>query len=108
MKKASKLERKTVEVTLSEVPALIKATNGRMFSVTFIKKDSTTRCLTGRLGVTKCLKGGSDTTAHMSQYINVWDKDKANYRKVNLNTITNMVINHQEYVVIFDDRNYII
>ena len=37
---------------------IIEQSQGRFFTVTFVKKDGTKRVMTARLGVTKHLKGG--------------------------------------------------
>jgi hypothetical protein len=99
MKKLKPVE--SVKVLISELKLLelIKSTNGKMFSVTFTKKDGSIRKLNGRLGVKKYLKGGVNTTAHMSNYINVFDAHKREYRKVNLDTVESLVINSKEYIV---------
>lgn len=60
--------------------------NGKIFSVTFIKKDGSLRTLNGRLGVTKHLKGGS-STLNPAQYITVYDLQSKAYRAVNKFTI---------------------
>jgi hypothetical protein len=66
----------------------IKKTNGRIFSVTFVKKDGTIRKMTARLGVKKDLKGvglSFDPTA--KQLVVVFDMHKRAYRMINLQTI---------------------
>jgi len=60
--------------------------NGKIFTVTFIKKDGSLRTLNGRLGVTKHLKGGS-STLDPNQYITVFDLKTKAYRAVNKFTI---------------------
>lgn len=66
----------------------IKKTNGRIFSVTFVKKDGSVRKMTARLGVKKDLKGvglGFNPTA--KQLVVVFDMHKSAYRMINLQTI---------------------
>jgi hypothetical protein len=60
--------------------------NGKIFTVTFIKKDGSTRVLNGRLGVTKHLKGGV-STLDPDQYITVYDLQSEGYRAINRATI---------------------
>lgn len=60
--------------------------DGRLFSVTFIKKDGTERKLVGRLGVTKGLVGGR-RTLDPETYLIVWDVQNGGYRAVNRGTI---------------------
>ena len=67
---------------------LIKSTNGKIFSVTFKKKDGTEREMVCRLGVTKHLQGGEDNKAHLPQYINVFEMASEKYKTVTLDTIT--------------------
>lgn len=59
----------------------------KIASVDFIKRDGTHRTLNGRLEVTSHLHGGEDSTAHLPQYVNIYDMQKQAYRKINLNTI---------------------
>ncbi len=70
-----------------KLEAEIRKTNGKFFTVEFIKKDGTLRKLTGRLGVKKYLTGGVSTVAHKPEYITVYDVQNKGYRNVNLDTI---------------------
>lgn len=66
----------------------ILATNGKFFSVSFIKKDGTTRKMTARLGVKKNLKGvGLKFNPTEKNLIVVFDVHKKAYRMINLLTI---------------------
>lgn len=66
----------------------ILATNGRFFSVSFIKKDGTTRKMTARLGVKKDIKGvGLKFNPSEKNLIVVFDIHKKAYRMINLSTI---------------------
>jgi hypothetical protein len=60
--------------------------NGKIFTVTFIKKDGSLRVLNGRLGVTKHLKGGLSTLNPL-EYITVYDLQSKGYRAINRSTI---------------------
>jgi hypothetical protein len=60
--------------------------NGKIFTVTFIKKDGSIRELNGRLGVIKHLKGGV-STLNPDRYITVYDLQSKVYRAVNKFTI---------------------
>ena len=60
--------------------------NGKIFTVTFIKKDGSLRELNGRLGVIKHLKGGV-STLDPDKYITVFDMQSKAYRAVNKFTI---------------------
>ena len=66
----------------------ILATNGRFFSVSFIKKDGTKRKMTARLGVKKDIKGvGLKFNPTERNLIVVFDIHKKAYRMINLSTI---------------------
>lgn len=60
--------------------------NGKIFTVEFIKKDGSLRILNGRLGVTKHLKGGT-STLNPDKFITVYDLKTQAYRAVNKLTI---------------------
>lgn len=78
--------------------AIAIAQEGKIFTVTFIKKDGTERVLTGRLGVTKHLVGGENTVAHKPEYLTVFDMQKGGYRNVNLDTVMSLRANGKEYM----------
>lgn len=65
-------------------------TSGKIFSVIFTKKDGSSRKMRARMGVTKhhVHEGRPSTTAHIPNYLTVFDLDKEAYRTVNVNTIT--------------------
>ena len=66
----------------------ILATNGRFFSVSFIKKDGTERRMTARLGVKKNIKGvGLKFNPSDHNLMVVYDIHKRAYRMINLSTI---------------------
>lgn len=66
----------------------ILATNGRFFSVSFVKKDGTERKMTARLGVKKDIKGvGLKFNPTERNLIVVFDIHKKAYRMINLSTI---------------------
>jgi len=72
---------------------LIMQSAGRFVTVSFTKKDGTERVLTGRLGVTKHLKGGK-STLDAEQYITIFDVVNKGYRAINRSTIKSVKINH--------------
>ena len=75
---------------------IIEASNGRFFSVVFIKKDGTTRTMVARLGVKKHLKGGQ-CTLDKEQYIIAYDMEKGGYRSINRDTIVSCKLDGVEY-----------
>jgi hypothetical protein len=61
---------------------------GRIFSVTFIKKDGTVRRMAARLGVRKGVKGvGLKFDPSERGLMVVFDMHKREFRMINLNTI---------------------
>lgn len=73
----------------------ILKTKGRIFGVTFIKKDGTVRNMTARLGVRKDIKGvGLSFNPDERNLIVVFDMHKRAYRMVNLSTI--LSIRHEK------------
>jgi hypothetical protein len=88
------------EIDKETAKELIFDTKGKFFTVTFIKKDGSERVMNARLGVKKYLKGG--TLAYDPaefNYITVYDMGSKGYRMVNANTIKNLKIGKNEYIV---------
>lgn len=90
-------------ISKEEAKRLIKNTNGKFFTVTFIKKDGSVRVMNARLGVEVYLRGGQLAyDAESKGLIPVYDmkaeKGKG-YRMVNVNTITHLKIGKNEYDV---------
>jgi hypothetical protein len=81
--------------------ALIKATKGKMFTVSFIKRtDGLNRIMTARLGVKKYLRGGSlryDPVA--KNLIPVFDVRIKEYRMIAIEGLTSLTINKQTFKV---------
>ena len=69
-----------------KIADFIAQSKGKFITVSFIKKDGTTRTLNGRTGVTKHLKGGTSTINH-DKYLVLFDMHTAGYRCVNRDTI---------------------
>tara|TARA_R100000008_G_scaffold38360_1_gene21905 strand:- start:620 stop:886 length:267 start_codon:yes stop_codon:yes gene_type:complete len=66
---------------------LIKHVGTRFFTVKFTKLSGVERVMTCRLGVTKHLKGGSNSVLDHENYITVWEPATRGYRNVNLDTL---------------------
>lgn len=75
--------------------AAIAASNGRAFTVTFIKKDGSERVMNCRTGVKKHLAGGKSTINHKENLVSVFDMQVQEYRCVNLDTVTDLTIDGQ-------------
>ena len=92
-------------ISRDEAKKLIQATKGKFLTVTFTKKDGTTRVMNCRLGVKAYLKGG--TLAYNPNDFNlipVWDPQAHRvtgngYRMISVNTITALKIGANEYKV---------
>jgi hypothetical protein len=65
----------------------ILSTNGRFFSVKFIKADGSTRKMVARIGVKKHLRGGESTVSHKDYLLTVFDVQKKAYRNINLDKV---------------------
>jgi hypothetical protein len=79
---------------------LINKSKGRIFSVTFKKKDNTIRVMNCRLDVKKHLKGGE--LAYNPALVglkSVFDMQSNEYRMINLETIKRLSINGEHYIV---------
>lgn len=81
---------------MKKLEEVIEQSNGKILTVTFIKKDGTERVLNGRLGVTSHLKGGVSTVDHQ-RYINIFDMQAGGYRNINRDTIKSVRVGGVEY-----------
>ena len=68
----------------------VEHSGGKFVTVTFIKKDGTLRKLTGRMGVTKHLRGGQSTLSP-DKYVTIFDVQANGYRAINRDTIQSIV-----------------
>jgi hypothetical protein len=88
------------DINQSEAAQLIRDTKGKFFTVTFTKKDGTTRVMNARLGVKAYLKGGELPYDPIAKgLIPVFDIPKRAYRMVNINTISKLKIGNNSYNV---------
>lgn len=69
------------------VESLIGQTHGKMFTVSFVKRDGSLRTINARTGVTKHLRGGVKTTGHIPELVTVFDMGKKAYRTINKTTV---------------------
>lgn len=87
-------------ITRDAARMMIKNTKGKFFTVTFVKKDGTTRVMNCRLGVRAYLKGGElPYNPDEKGLIPVYDVQTRDYRMINAATITNLKIGNKEYQV---------
>ena len=69
-----------------ELKAMIKSTNGRFFSCTFIKKDGSIRNMNCRVGVHKGVKGVGRKFS-TPNLVTVFDAQAKEYRMINVDTM---------------------
>lgn len=74
---------------MSSIVEIIDSSEGKIFTVTFVKKDGSIRTMTARLGVKKHLKGG-ECTLDREQYIIAYDMANNGYRAINRATILSL------------------
>ena len=74
---------------------------GRFVSVDYVKQDGTARTLTGRVGVTKFLKGGKNNVEAVDRpYFTMFDMNVAEYRTINLATVSKVRAERTEYAIV--------
>jgi len=90
---------KVVEIPrfLGWLTEMVQLQNGAMVSFHIVKKNGEERVLVGKLGVTKHLKGGESTTAHLPYLLTVFDMNKKAYRNVDLNRVKALKIDGITY-----------
>lgn len=72
-----------------KVSSMIAATNGRLFTVKFTKRDGTERTMTARTGVRKHLTGkGMAYNPKARGLVPVFEFGKKDYRMVNTATVS--------------------
>jgi len=90
-------------ITTDKAKELIKETNGKIFSSTFIKKDGTHRLINARLKVSKGLKENAKPQPYEPSKYNlicVYDMRIKAFRMLNFNTLLTLTINKNNYKII--------
>ena len=89
-------------ITTDKAKELIKDTNGRIFSSTFIKKDNSIRTLTCRLGKRYKSETGRKAPYKPQNYnlLPVYDMRIKDFRMLNFNTLLTLTINKNKYKII--------
>ena len=89
-------------ITTDQAKELIRETNGRIFSSTFIKKDQTIRTLTARLGKRYKSQTGRAAPYKAKEYnlLPVYDMRIKAFRMLNFNTLLTLTINKINYKII--------
>lgn len=81
--------------------AQILATKGRIFSVTFTKKDGTERRMVCRTGVQKGVKGvGLKFDPNSKNLMVVFDMQKKAFRMINLSTLLSFKFNKKTFHIL--------
>jgi hypothetical protein len=75
------LDKATVDEFLEEVG------RGKLFTVIFVKNNGQVREMTCMRGVTKHLKGGESTIAHLPHLVGVYEMKTASYKCFNKNYV---------------------
>ena len=79
----------------------IYATNGKIFSAVFTKKDGEKRTMVCRQGVAKYVKGiGLKFKPEERSLIGVFDMHKKAYRFINLETLQSLKVKGRDYKVV--------
>jgi len=88
-------------ITTDQAKELIRETNGRIFSSTFIKKDQTIRTLTARLGKRYKSQTGRAAPYKAKEYnlLPVYDMRIKAFRMLNFNTLLTLTINKNTYTI---------
>ena len=88
-------------ITIDKAKELIKETNGKIFSSTFVKKDNTIRTLTCRLGKRYKSKTGKAAPYKAKEYnlLPVYDMKIKAFRMLNFNTLLTLTINKNNYKI---------
>ena len=84
----------TQEVLIRSVSSDIERTNGKFFTVKFVKKDGTLRRMTCRTGVSKGVTGKGLAFEPKEKGLKVvWSTDAEGYRMINLAQVTEITFN---------------
>ena len=79
---------------------LIKGSKGKIFAATFTKKDGSSRLMNARLGK-KYTPTGKAAPYKVEDYnlLPVYDMKIKAFRMININTLTNLSINANKYII---------
>ena len=86
------------KITTETAKQIIHDTDGKIFSVSFTKKDGSHRDMTARLGVTKHLKGG-ERAFNPDDYnmLFVFDTHKEGYRTIPFDRLLSLRFKGRKY-----------
>ena len=90
-----------MKIARENLKEFIYNTNGKIFTIEFVKKNGEHRVMNCRLGVKKYLRGGRNNVTGLDKpYIIVFDLKNKQYRAVNLRTARKIKFKNIEYEVI--------
>jgi len=89
-----------MKVSRYKTMELLKATQGKIFSCVFVKKDGSLRKMVARLGVAKNLKGGKNGAGANNTLVTVYDMAANGYRMINLATLKTIKVAGVTYEVV--------
>ena len=93
-----------MNISKAKATDLIKGSKGKFISVTFVKKNGEVRKMNGRMGVHSSknapLKGvGLAYNPNDYGLVGIFDAQKKGYRMVNINTLSELIVDGQSYDV---------
>ena len=80
------------------VKTLIVANGDKFVGVTFTKKDGQKRSLNGRLHA-RSKTGKAPTTAHLPEYLTIYDVKAGGFRTINLDTVESIRMKGGEFKI---------
>jgi Tfp pilus assembly protein PilN len=87
-------------IDVSAAVTMIKNSNGKFFTVSFIKRsDNSIRTMNCRLGVKKGLKNAKRNRRNAG-LVTVYDMTNQGYRNINISGLRDLKINGQTFLVI--------
>lgn len=89
-----------MEASLNELQDMVINSNGKLFGVSFIKKDGTPRDMVCRLGVKSYIKGTGKPSFALNKdnpYQLVFDFQKKAYRVINMETLFKIKFQNKTY-----------
>ena len=90
-----------ITITTQIAKQLIKDSKGKIFAATYIKKDLSSRMMLARLGKKYTPKTNRAAPFKANDYnlIAAYDMHKKAFRMININTLTNLSINANKYII---------
>jgi hypothetical protein len=87
-------------INRTKAKELIKQSKGLIFAATFTKKDGSSRLMNARLGKKYTPTGkAAPYKAENYNLLPAYDMQKKAFRMLNINTLTNLSINANKYII---------